>query len=145
LQEARLKINAVKSFFAQTNLEYLCCKHWQRRPLSITKVNRSNTTNQSTNNLQTTKMLYRHGKLYYPDMWPLRLHLLALLSSMTSAKVKWKWTPECQDSFEKMKAIVAKESFVTFLGFTKDFEIPTDASKLQLGAYVSQGGKPVAV
>jgi hypothetical protein len=77
-------------------------------------------------------------------MWPLRSHLLAPLSSMTSAKVKWKWTPECQDSFEKMKAIMAKETLVTFPDFTKEFEIHTDASKLQLGACISQGGKPVA-
>jgi hypothetical protein len=54
-------------------------------------------------------------------MWPLRSHLLALLSLMTSAKVKWKWTPECQDSFEKMKAIMAKETLVTFPNFTKEF------------------------
>jgi hypothetical protein len=63
---------------------------------------------------------------------------------MTSAKVKWKWTTECQDSFEKMKAIMAKETLVTFPDFTKEFEIYTDASKLQLGACISQGGKPVA-
>jgi hypothetical protein len=63
---------------------------------------------------------------------------------MTSAKVKWKWTPECQDSFEKMNASMAKETLVTFPNFTKEFEIHTDASKLQLGACISQGGKPVA-
>jgi hypothetical protein len=62
---------------------------------------------------------------------------------MTSAKVKWKWTPECQDSFEKTKAIMAKETLVTFPDFTKELEIHTDASKLQLGACISQGGKPV--
>jgi hypothetical protein len=54
------------------------------------------------------------------------------------------WTPECQDSFEKMKAIMAKETLVTFPNFTKEFKIHTDASKLQLGACISQGGKPVA-
>jgi hypothetical protein len=63
---------------------------------------------------------------------------------MTSAKVKWKWTPECQEAFDQMKAIMAKETLVTFPDFTKEFEIHTDASKLQLGACISQGGKPVA-
>jgi hypothetical protein len=76
---------------------------------------------------------------YDRDMWPLRSHLLAPLSLMISAKVKWTWTPECQDSFEKMKAIMAKETLVTFPDFTKEFEIHTDASKLQLGACISQG------
>jgi hypothetical protein len=57
---------------------------------------------------------------------------------------KWKWTPECQEAFDQMKAIMAKETLVTFPYFTKEFEIHTDASKLQLGACISQGGKPVA-
>jgi RNase H-like domain found in reverse transcriptase len=77
-------------------------------------------------------------------MWLQRSHLLAPLSSMTSAKVKWKWTDEHQESFDKMKAIMAKETLVTFPDFTKEFEIHTDASKLQLGACISQNGKPVA-
>ena len=63
---------------------------------------------------------------------------------MTSAKVKWKWTPEHQEAFEQMKALMAKETLVTFPDFNKEFEIHTDASKLQLGACISQEGKPVA-
>jgi hypothetical protein len=39
---------------------------------------------------------------------------------------------------------MAKETLVTFPDFTKEFEIHTDASTLQLGACISQGGKPVA-
>ena len=81
---------------------------------------------------------------YYRDMWPQRSHLLAPLTAMTSAKVKWKWTSEHQESFDKMKALMARETLVTFPDFTKEFEIHTDASKLQLGACISQEGKPVA-
>jgi hypothetical protein len=47
---------------------------------------------------------------YYRDMWPLRSHLLAPLSSLTSSKVKWKWTTDHQESFDKMKALIAKET-----------------------------------
>jgi RNase H-like domain found in reverse transcriptase len=61
---------------------------------------------------------------------------------MPSAKVKWKWTDEHQEFFDKTKAIMAKETLVTFPDFTKEFEIHTDASKLQLGACISQDGKP---
>ena len=43
-----------------------------------------------------------------------------------------------------MKALIAKEALVTFPDFSKKFEIHTDASKLQLGAYISQDGIPVA-
>jgi hypothetical protein len=43
-----------------------------------------------------------------------------------------------------MKALIAKETLLTFADFSKEFEIHTDASKLQLGACISQNGKPVA-
>jgi hypothetical protein len=77
-------------------------------------------------------------------MWPLGSHLLAPLSSLTSSKVKWKWTTEHQESFHKMTALIAKDTLLTFPDFSKEFEIHTDASKLQLGACISQNGKPVA-
>jgi hypothetical protein len=37
-----------------------------------------------------------------------------------------------------------KETLLTFPDFSQEFEIHTDASKLQLGACISQNGKPVA-
>jgi hypothetical protein len=42
-----------------------------------------------------------------------------------------------------MKALIAKETLLTFPDFSQEFEIHTDASKLQLGACISQNGKPV--
>jgi hypothetical protein len=136
LQEAGLKINAVKSFFARTNLEYLGynisregLRPSQKKVEAILQIKAPTTRKQLRRFIGMVN--------YYRDMWPQRLHLLAPLSSMTSAKVKWKWTDECQASFDKMKAIMAKETLVTFPDFTKEFEIHTDASKLQLGACVS--------
>jgi hypothetical protein len=66
---------------------------------------------------------------YYRDMWPQRSHLLAPLSALTSCKVRWKWTNEHQEAFDKMKALIAKETLLTFPDFAKEFEIHTDASK----------------
>jgi ribonuclease HI len=69
-----------------------------------------------------------------------------LLSSLiTSANIKWKWTPEHQEAFENMKALIAKETLLTFPDFSQEFEIHTDASKLQFGACISQNGKLVAL
>ena len=143
LQAAGLKINAVKSFFARTNLEYLGYNISREglRP-SLKKVEAILQIKPPTTRKQLRRFIGMVN--YYRDMWPQRSHFLAPLSSMTSAKVKWKWTPEMQDSFDQMKAIMAKETLVTFPDFTKEFEIHTDASKLQLGACISQGGKPVA-
>jgi hypothetical protein len=76
---------------------------------------------------------------YYRDMWPLRSQLLAPLSSLTSSKVKWKWTTEHQESFEKMEALIAKETLLTLPDFSKEFEIHTDASKLVRFLWWSHG------
>ena len=143
LQQAGLKINAVKSFFARTNLEYLGYNISREglRP-SQKKVEAILLIKAPTTRKQLRRFIGMVN--YYRDMWPQRSHLLAPLSSMTSAKVKWKWTPEHQESFEQMKALIAKETLVTFPDFTQEFEIHTDASKFQLGACISQNGKPVA-
>jgi hypothetical protein len=81
---------------------------------------------------------------YYRDMWPKRAHLLAPLSAMTSSQVKWNWTEECQKSFDLKKEVISKETLLTYPQFDKPFEIHTDASKVQLGACISQEGKPIA-
>ena len=80
----------------------------------------------------------------YRDMWLKQSQLSAPLSSLTSSKVKWKWMNEHQQAFDQMKALMAKETLLTFPDFNEEFEIHTDASKLQLGACISQKGKPVA-
>jgi hypothetical protein len=85
---------------------------------------------------------------YYRDMWPQRLHLLVLgpLSSLTSTKAKCNWTSECQNAFEVMKRLIAKETLHTYPNFKKPIEIHTDASKVQLGIYacISQEESPAA-
>jgi hypothetical protein len=140
---SKVSLHKHKSFFAQTNLEYLGYNKSREglRP-SQKKVEVILQIKAPTTRKQLRCFIGMVN--YYRDMWPQRSHFLAPLSSMTSAKVKWKWTPECHEAFDQMKAIMAKETLVTFPNFTKEFEIHTDASKLQLGACISQGGKPVA-
>ena len=143
LSEAGLKINAVKSYFGRTNLEYLGynisrdgIRPSQSKVEAILQIDRP----------KTRKQLRRFIGMvnYYRDMWPQRSHFLAPLSSLTSVKVKWKWEPHHQVAFDQLKALIAKETLLTFPDFSKEFEIHTDASKLQLGACISQDGKPVA-
>jgi hypothetical protein len=87
LQEAGLKITAVKSFFAQTNLEYLGynisregLRPSQKKVEAILQIKAPTACKQLRQFIGMVN--------YYRDMWPLRSHLLAPLSSMTSAKVK---------------------------------------------------------
>jgi hypothetical protein len=143
LQNAGLKVHAHKSFFGQSQLEYL--GYWVTRegiqPLPK-KV-------QAIRNLavpKTRKELRSFIGLvnYYRDMWIHRSETLAPLHTLTSKLVKFVWTDEHQQAFEQAKKIVSREVLLAFPDFNKPFDIHTDASLLQLGAVITQEGKPIA-
>ena len=65
---------------------------------------------------------------------------------MTESKRKgqFQWTPECQQAFAPVKAILAKDVFICYPNVNKLFHVYTDASDTQLGAVIMQEGQPVA-
>ena len=77
-------------------------------------------------------------------MWIRRSHVLAPLASLTSNKTKWSWGPQQQIAFDAAKKAIAREAMLAHPDFSKTFIIHTDASHCQLGAVISQDGKPVA-
>ena len=81
---------------------------------------------------------------YYRDMWKRRSDTLTLLTQMTSTQANWNWTEEHQKAFEHMKKSISRETLLVYPDFNKPFEIHTDASKVQLGAVISQDNKPIA-
>jgi len=143
LQEAGLKVNISKSHFCQTELKYLGyiinrqgIKPDMKKVQSILQIERPH------NRRSLRKFLGLVN--YYRDMWPRRSHFLAPLSSLVSINVRWNWSDECQKAFNQIKSIIAKETLLAYPDFSKPFEIHTDASKVQLGAVISQEGKPIA-
>ncbi len=72
------------------------------------------------------------------------LHILALLTSLTSKTAKWSWGVIEQMEFDNIKNIVAKEVLLSNPDFTKPFQMYTDVSHLQLGTIITQNGKPIA-
>jgi len=77
-------------------------------------------------------------------MWVRRSHVLAPLAALTSKTTKWKWEPQHQKAFVMAKRVIAKETLLAYPNFNKPFQIHTDTSHYQLGAVVSQEGKPIA-
>ena len=143
LREAGLKVNAEKSFFARTELEYL--GYW------VTNQGISPQTKKVAAILNiaapTNLKELRHflGIInFYRDMWIRRSETLAPLSKLVSTKVKWQWEEEQQNAFTTIKRIIAREVLLSHCDFNEPFEIHTDASKYQLGAVISQKGKPIA-
>ena len=143
LRSAGLKVNANKSFFAQPELEYL--GYWITRK-GIAPLPKKVEAIRKIAPPKNKKDLRRFIGLinYYRDAWIRRSDVLAPLASLTSKKSVWKWTSAEQKAFDTIKHIVTKEVLLAFPNFSKPFEIYTDASKYQLGAVITQEGKPIA-
>jgi hypothetical protein len=144
LAEAGLKVNASKSHFCCDELEHLkyLINRERVRP-TIKKVSAILKIATPTTKKQLRSFIGMVN--YYRDVWPQRSHLLAPLTLLrTYAKVTWKWTEQQQTAFETMKLLIARETLLTYTDFNKPFVIHTDASKVQLGACISQDGRPVA-
>ena len=143
LRQAGLKVNANKSFFAKAELEYL--GYWITRdgikPLpdkvkAILAIDAPRTRKELRSFIGIVN--------YYRDMWVRRSHVLAPLASLTSNKTKWSWGPQQDIAFNTAKKVIAREVMLAYPDFTKPFVIHTDASHYQLGAVISQDGKPIA-
>ncbi len=143
LRKAGLKINAKKSFFARSELEYL--GYWISRE-GIQPLTNKVEAIQRLAPPKTKRQLRGFIGLvnFYRDMWIRRSHVLAPLAKLTSKTTKWKWGDEEQQAFDTMKRIIAKETLLAYPDFSQPFTIHTDASHTQLGAVISQNGKPIA-
>ena len=83
---------------------------------------------------------------YYRDLWPKRSHMLQPFTDISSGKngAKIKWTSELEEAFHQIKKMVCQQTLLTYPNWDKPFQIHTDASDYQLGAVISQEGKPIA-
>ena len=143
LQKAGLQVNATKSFFGRPELE--CLGYWitqggikpvSKKVEAILKIDAPRTRTE----LRSFIGVVNH----YRDMWVRRSHVLAPLAALTSKTTKWKWTEKEQTAFDTAKKIIAREVMLAYPDFSKPFQIHTDASHYQLGAVISQNGKPTA-
>ncbi len=143
LQGAGLKVNAKKSFFARGELEYL--GYWITRegiqPLAkkveaILRIEEPKTRKQLRSFIGLVN--------YYRDMWVRRSHVLAPLAKLTSKTEKFVWGQAQREAFHAVKRIISKNTLLAYPNFNEKFVIHTDASHHQLGAVISQRGKPIA-
>ena len=69
---------------------------------------------------------------------------LSELTALCAKTIKWTWSKQCNEAFEIIKRVVARETLLNFPDFHKEFHIYTDASDYQLGAVIMQDNKPLA-
>jgi hypothetical protein len=158
LQDANLKVNAVKSNFCAIETEYLGY------------ILSRNGIKQQPKNVQSilaltpptsVKVLRRFLGMvqYYREIWAKRSEILAPLialvdecGSTKDPKTKkkraphkpWHWDPVHQQAFDDVKAAIAKEVTLAYPDYSEEIEIYTDGSKKQLGAVITQKNRPIA-
>ena len=64
--------------------------------------------------------------------------IVAPLTSLTKKRSPWKWTAECQKSFEFIKNSLVSAPILTCPDFSRPFILQTDASAYGLGAVLTQ-------
>ena len=143
LQKAGLKVNASKSCFGAHKFDYLgyhvTCYEVMPIPKKVEAIQALAVPKTCKQLLQFIGMIN-----FYRDMWQKRSKLLAPLTALTSKNVKYDWKDEHQNRFEAIKCVIGREVLLAYQDFNAPFEIHTDASKPQIGAVVSQKGKPIA-
>ncbi len=143
LRKAGLKVNLKKSFIANTKLKYL--RYWITRG-SIKQLTKKVDATQKLAAPKTCQKLHSLIGLlnYYHDMWLKRSELLAPLLALLSTKIKYKWSEWEQKAFDAIKWHVSMQTLLTYPDFAQPFDIYINASDIQLGAIISQAGKPIA-
>ena len=76
-------------------------------------------------------------------MWQKRSDVIDPLTALTSKSVKYDWKDEHQHRFDAIKRVIGCEVLLAYPDFNALFEIHTDASKLKIGAVISEKGKPI--
>jgi len=143
LRSKNLAVNARKSFWAVKEVDYL---GFRLTPKGVKPQARKIAALMNMNAPKTKRQLRRFIGLvnYYRYMWKGRSHLMAPLTDRTSKTMAFKWTPECQHSFDELKKLISKEVLLSFPDYTQKFVLMPDASDRQLGAVLMQNGKPLA-
>ena len=144
-QKANLKLNAKKCSFGLNEIDYLGyivtpegVKPNPKKIKAIQALERPTTVTEVRRLIGMVQ--------YYQDLWPRRSHILEPFTAISSGKkgAKIKWSTELETAFTQVKAMVSQETLLTYPDWSKTFDIHTDASDFQLGAVISQEGRPIA-
>ena len=139
LREARLTINLAKSVFGKSDVTYLGHKigHGMVAPKDV-NVHAIQKLPVPSDRRAVQRFLGMAG--YYRRFCPNFTQVVAPLINLTSPKVKFLWSNECQQAFEKVKAFLTSKPVLKVPEFDRPFSLQVDASNEAVGAVLLQPG-----
>ena len=156
LQKAKLRVNLRKSQFALHEVEYLgyVLTRDGIKP-HPGKVSAILALKEPSNVKELRRFL---GMVqYYRDVWEKRSEMVAPLTDLVgevghtkvtkknkTKKKAWYWDKTHQEAFDAIKKCLSREVILAYPNYGEEFQIYTDASTRQLGAVITQYGKPLA-
>ena len=75
---------------------------------------------------------------YYCQFVPCFSSVAQSLYSLTKKDVPFKWTPECEEAFDRLESLLTEAPILAYPRFGQRFLVETDASGVGLGAVLSQ-------
>ena len=135
--EADLTINLSKSEIGKQSLNYLGFEigHGKIKPI-MAKVQAVVNFPVPNSRKELRRFLGMAG--YYRKFCKNYADVVHPLTSLTSPKIKYTWSNECQVAFEQVKTMLASPPILSVPTFEKPFKLYVDASGLGLGALLAQ-------
>lgn len=146
LKKANLTINPEKCQFATDKLTFLGHEiHKGKLSIGKDRINDLLAIPPPQNQKQVAQFLGAVG--FYAAHVPDLAHLAAPLNKLRRKNAKFDWTPQCQESYLKLRERLTNHPTLRLPDYNKDFHLYTDASTEALGAALCQesGGKLHAV
>ncbi|XP_076028478.1 uncharacterized protein LOC143017575 [Oratosquilla oratoria] len=137
LRKARLTVNLMKTEFAHAKVTFLGHEVGYGTVAPVhAKVEAIEALAAPANRKAVQRFLGIAG--YYRRFCPNFSKLAKPLTDLVNPKVKFKWTLECQEAFDKIKSILTSKPVLHGPDFSKNFTINVDASDVAAEAVLMQ-------
>lgn len=137
LGEFKLKVKPSKCQFLTQEIHFLGHRITpQGVGMSIEKINALNTLRvpNTTRRLRSFLGLTNYYRRFIPNYASIAVPLYNLLKK----DVRFKWTQECQEALNALIRGINEDAVLAFPKYEKQFHLTTDASKVGIGAVLSQ-------
>ena len=141
LERANFKIQPDKCVFGTDTVEYLghvCTASGIRPDPSKIQAIQQYSVPRNTRDVRSFLGLAGYYRRHVPNFAEIAKPLTALTKKEVPLKWTNEWTPECQESFDKLKQILSTEPLLIYPDFSQPFIVACDASTKAIGAVLSQ-------